>query len=178
MMGSMRRFLPFLLPILLVSCVSLGPELQPQVRAWDEDWIVSLHAAGPDRWTVAVWHPGPFALAQEPVRTALVDESVSPSTSSSESRMETLTLESVETQVGPLTVVGTETVRRGRILSSSTRTTWEVGRARWQEGRPFQLRVKRGLAPLTAERTAVLEVTLGPEPGQAQGLKLKVLETH
>jgi hypothetical protein len=110
------------------------------------------------------------------VRTALVDEAVSPATSSSESRMETSSLETTETDLGPVRLVSTEALRRGKILSSSTRTTWEVSRARWQEGRPFQLRVKRGLAPFSPERTAVLQLTLGPEPGQAKGLGLKVLE--
>lgn len=160
----------------LLGCAKLGPELQPRVRAQDQDWFATLHGVDSDHWTVAVWHPGPWAMGGDPLKTTLMGESLSVSTVSSESRLEIQELTTTETQVGPVALVSTEVTTRGKIYESSTRSSWSVDRTRWQSGQSFQLRVRKGFAPLTPEKAITLEITLGPEPGQAKGFKIRVLD--
>lgn len=150
------RILPAILVALLpLACVKAGPELTV-TRPQSEGWSLSLHAAGPGTWELVLWHPEPFQVhGDDPVRTVLMGEKVSPAVRSAL----TQSFNGSERKV--------------------TTTRWEVDEARWRTGEPFQVWVKHGFVnrePFSVYREARLEVRLGSTPGSPEGLSIQVRE--
>ncbi len=145
------------LPVLfLLACVKLGPELTAERPTAEGGWSLSLHGSDPGTWELVLWHPERYRThGRDPVRSVLLDEPTQPDVRSKT----TTTFDGESTTV--------------------TTTRWQVSQARWRQGKPFQLRVKHGfpnMEPLSEYREILLEVQLGPTPGSAEGLSVKVLD--
>ena len=159
----------------LVACATIGPELSPEKRAFEDGWVVSLHAKGSGTYQVVVQHPpGRFSGPPGAVKGHLEGETVKPSTWGVTRRTTTssgdggymVSLAGNSATVEPLPATTVEETRE------LVRTTWDIDHARWKSGRPFRLVLAAGFGP---PDRVVLEIRLGPEPGSSTGLELQVI---
>ena len=159
----------------LVACATIGPELSPGRRAFQDGWSVSLHDKGSGTYQAVVQHPpGRFGGPPGAVKGHLEGETVKPSTwgvtrkatTSSGDGGYTVSLARNSATVEALPAT---TVEESQEV---VRTTWDFDRARWRSGRPFRLVLAAGFGP---PDQVVLEIRLGPEPGSSAGLELQVI---
>jgi len=157
----MRRALASILfaaPLL----AGLGPELTPHHRSDDRGWVASLHEDGKDQWQVAIWYPAGLMEMEKniPTRTRLRGDKGSISNVFSQS---------ADVDISPLG-------DHSKVRRDYGHSAWSVDKARWAEGRPFQLEIKKGMSPFSKVHSVLLEIKLGPEPGKSEGIQVRLLE--
>lgn len=132
--------------LLLTGCTGLDPDFSPPAHASDQDFVVSLQRHDADHFQLVLWYKGYLRPEQgNGFRVEMQDDRL---------------------------FAATTTVNSGQRADYST---WNFDRARWEQHRPFRILVSIGQAPMVPEHKAWLEVDLGRETGQGEGLRVRVL---